>query len=50
MIVDLRRSGTPLPTKNIRIAATVARAGALVLTYDSHIAHITRVGSVILSD
>ena len=34
--------------REIWIAATAARAGSLVLTYDSRFRHITRVGSVIL--
>jgi len=47
-VVDLRRAGTPLPTNDIWIAATAARVGALVLTYDPHFEDIRRVGSVIL--
>jgi predicted nucleic acid-binding protein len=48
MMSDLRRAGTPLPTNDIWIAATAARAGALVLTCDRHFERITRVGSVVL--
>lgn len=48
IVVDLRRAGTPLPTNDIWIAATAARFGALVLTYDSHFRNIGRVGSVVL--
>ncbi len=48
IMVDLRRAGTPLPTNDIWIAAVAARHGALVLTFDSHFASITRVGSLIL--
>ena len=48
MVIDLRRAGTPLPTNDIWIAATAARAGALVLTYDRHFERISRVGSVVL--
>ncbi len=49
IVADLRRAGTPLPTNDIWIAATAARAGALVLTYDSHYERIARVGSIVLS-
>jgi tRNA(fMet)-specific endonuclease VapC len=48
MVVDLRRAGTPVPTNDLWIAATAARAGALVLTADAHFERITRVGSVIV--
>ena len=47
--VDLRQAGTPLPTNDRWIAATAARAGALVLTYDNHFDKIARVGTVVLS-
>ena len=49
IVVDLRRAGTPLPTNDIWIAATSARAGALVLTHDRHFEKIVRVGSLILA-
>lgn len=48
IVVDLRRAGTPLPTNDLWIAATAARHGALVLTYDRHFERIARVGSVLL--
>lgn len=48
IVADLRRAGTPLPTNDIWIAATAARAGALVLTFDAHFARIGRVGSLAL--
>ena len=48
IVADLRRAGTPLPTNDIWIAATAARSGSLVLTYDRHFESIIRVGSVIL--
>lgn len=47
-IVDLRQRGRPVPTNDLWIAATAARAGAILLTYDEHFATISRVGSVIL--
>ncbi|MDP2957705.1 MAG: PIN domain-containing protein [Longimicrobiales bacterium] len=46
IVGDLRRAGTPLPTNDIWIAATAARAGAPVLTSDGHFAKIARVGSL----
>lgn len=49
MVVDLRKAGTPLPTNDIWVAATAARAGATVLTYDAHFASIKRVGSLVLT-
>ena len=48
VVVDLRRSGTPLPTNDVWIAASAARSGSLVLTFDQHFEAITRVGSVVL--
>jgi len=49
IVTDLRAAGTPLPTNDIWIAATAARSGALVLTYDRHFQAMARVGSVVLS-
>jgi tRNA(fMet)-specific endonuclease VapC len=49
IVADLRRAGTPLPTNDLWIAATAARHGALVLTYDTHFEAIARVGSHILT-
>jgi predicted nucleic acid-binding protein len=49
IVVDLKERGTPLPTNDIWIAATAARSGALVLTYDRHFGEVSRVGSVVLS-
>ena len=46
--VALRRAGTRIPTNDIWIAATAARAGATVLTYDPHFTAIQRVGSLVL--
>jgi len=48
MVVQLRRAGTPVPTNDIWIAATSARVGSLVVTYDRHFERFGRVGSVIL--
>ena len=48
IVTDLRRRGKPLPTNDIWIAATAAREGAMVLTYDELFELISRVGSVLL--
>ena len=48
IVVALRKAGTPLPTNDIWIAGCAARAGAPVLTYDSHFKAIERVGAVVL--
>jgi tRNA(fMet)-specific endonuclease VapC len=48
IVAALRRNGTPLPTNDIWIAATAARAGAAVLTYDPHFRAIERIGCVVL--
>ena len=50
IIVDLRRAGRPLPTNDVWIAATAARAGGTVLTFDDHFSEIGRVGAIILSN
>ena len=49
IVSALRRAGTPLPTNDIWIAASAARAGAPVLTYDPHFRQIARVGSIVLA-
>lgn len=48
IVVALRRSGRPLPTNDIWIAACAASVGATVLTFDAHFAQIERVGALIL--
>ena len=45
----LRRRGTPLPTNDIWIAATCARASAMLLTYDEHFRRIEQAASRILT-
>jgi tRNA(fMet)-specific endonuclease VapC len=48
-IVDgLRRIGRPIPTNDVWIAATCARAGATLLTWDAHFRFIPRVGTIVL--
>jgi predicted nucleic acid-binding protein len=47
MIADLRRKGRPIPSNDIWIAATCARAGATLLTWDAHFRQIPRVGSLV---
>lgn len=49
IVEQLRVAGTPLPTNDIWIAATAARAGATVLTYDDHFELISRVGCLVLA-
>lgn len=49
IVVDLRRAGTPIPTNDIWIAATAARAGAMVLSDDAHFTAIDRVGSITIT-
>ncbi len=49
-IVDnLRRQGTPIPVNDIWIAATCARAGATLITWDAHFRSIPRIGTMLLS-
>jgi len=50
IFVELRRAGTPVPTNDIWIAATAAREGAVVVTFDPHFDRIGRVGSLILEE
>ena len=48
IVAELRKAGTPIPTNDIWIAATAARNGATVLTFDEHFERIGRVGSVVI--
>jgi tRNA(fMet)-specific endonuclease VapC len=48
IIADLRARGTPLPTNDIWIAAVCARAGATLLTSDTHFRAIPRIGTIVL--
>ena len=50
MVVELRSTGTPVPTNDIWIAASSARVGSLVLTFDRHFETIRRVGSIIMGN
>ena len=45
----LRAAGTPLPANDIWVAASAARAGAAVVTYDRHFGAIQRTGSLVLT-
>lgn len=49
IVADLRNKGRPLPTNDIWIAASAAREGATVLTFDEHFREIARVGSIVLA-
>jgi tRNA(fMet)-specific endonuclease VapC len=48
IVIALREAGTPIPANDVWTAATAARAGATVLTFDEHFRAIGRVGSIIL--
>lgn len=48
IIDDLRRKGRLLPVNDVWIAATCARAGATLLTWDAHFRSIPRVGTIVL--
>ena len=48
IFTSLKASGTPLPINDVWVAATAARAGASVLTFDAHFSKIKRVGSLVL--
>jgi tRNA(fMet)-specific endonuclease VapC len=48
IVVALRKRGAPVPSNDIWIAASAARAGATVLTYDAHFSAIERAGSLVL--
>jgi tRNA(fMet)-specific endonuclease VapC len=49
IILSLRRKGSrPLPTNDIWIAASAARAGATLLAYEAHFAAIERIGVMVL--
>jgi predicted nucleic acid-binding protein len=48
IVLSLRRKGTPLPTNDIWIAASAARAGATLVAYDAHFSQVERVGLVLL--
>ena len=48
IVLALRTTGKRLPTNDIWIAASAARAGATLLAYDAHFAHIARISVVVL--
>ena len=48
MVSELRRRGSPLPSNDIWIAATCARAGATLVTFDSHFRSFPQVGVYLL--
>lgn len=48
IVIALQRSGTPVPSNDIWIAAAAVRVGAPVLTYDPHFSAMERVGSLVL--
>jgi predicted nucleic acid-binding protein len=48
ILVALRQAGTPMPTNDIWVAASAARAGATLLTADRHFEAVRRIGSLML--
>jgi tRNA(fMet)-specific endonuclease VapC len=48
IVLSLRREGRPLPTNDVWIAASAARAGATLLAYDEHFAAVERIGVLVL--
>jgi predicted nucleic acid-binding protein len=48
IVAALRRAGTPIPTNDIWVAATCARAGAPLIAYDEHFRAVDRIGTVLL--
>jgi predicted nucleic acid-binding protein len=47
LIDELRRAGRPIPVNDVWIAATCARAGATLLTWDAHFRFIPRIGTML---
>ena len=50
IVEDLRRKGRPIPVNDIWIAATCARAGATLLTWDAHFRSVSRIGTILLEN
>lgn len=48
IVTSLRNAGTPLPTNDIWIAASSARVGMPLLTFDEHFEAIGRIGTILL--
>ena len=48
IVVLLRKSGTPVPTNDIWIAACAAATHSVIVTFDDHFRHVRRVGRVLL--
>jgi tRNA(fMet)-specific endonuclease VapC len=48
MVDALRRKRRPVPSNDVWIAATCARAAATLLTWDAHFRSIPRVGTMVL--
>jgi predicted nucleic acid-binding protein len=48
IVVEVRQRGRPVPTNDLWIAATAARHGAIVVSYDEHYEALPRVGTVVL--
>ena len=50
IVAELRRRGTPLPSNDIWVAATCARAGATLLSFDGHFRQVSRIGALVLEE
>jgi tRNA(fMet)-specific endonuclease VapC len=50
IVEDLRRKGHPSPVNDIWIAATCARSGATLLTWDAHFRSVSRIGTILLEN
>jgi predicted nucleic acid-binding protein len=48
ILAALRRTGTPIPTNDIWVAATCARAGAPLIAFDERFSAIGRIGTILL--
>jgi tRNA(fMet)-specific endonuclease VapC len=48
IVVALKEQGTPIPTNDVWVAASTARAGAPLIAYDTHFDEVARIGTVLL--
>jgi len=49
IVVAQRRTGRPLPSNDLWVAAAAARAGAPVLSFDDHFRAVARIGAIVLT-
>jgi len=50
IVVQLRNKGAPIPTNDLWIAASAARSGATLLTFDVHFTVVDRIGVLLLGN